>query len=111
MGAGKQVCVRDNYYSIDVGGPLDGVATVRLGGSLDIGAREDVRDAIVRVEAERVLVDLGNVRFIDSEALAGLIEGFLKAREGGVDIRAVNVRGIVHRVLEVTGTLELFGAA
>ena len=103
--------MRDNYYSIDVDGPRDGLATVRLGGSLDIGAREDLRDAIVRVEAARVLVDLGQVRFIDSEALAGLIEAFLKVREGGVEIRAVNVRGIVHRVLEVTGTLELFGAS
>lgn len=103
--------MRDRYYRIDVLGPRDGLATIRLGGSLDIGAREDLRDAIGGIAATTVLVDLGAVRFLDSEALAGLIEGFLKARESGVDIRAVNARGIVLRVLEVTGTLELFGPA
>jgi anti-anti-sigma factor len=101
--------VRDPYYTIDVAGPRDGLATIRLGGSLDIGAREDLRDEIGRVRAATVLVDLGAVRFIDSEALAGLIEGFRTARAGGVRIRAVNACGLVRKVLEVTGTLELFG--
>lgn len=102
--------MREKYYSIDIAGPKDGLATVRLGGSLDIGAREDLRDAIAQVSADRVIVDLGHVRFIDSEALAGLIEGFLRARKAGAEVRAVNARGIVLRVLEVTGTMELFQA-
>jgi anti-anti-sigma factor len=107
--------VRERYYSIDTFVPQDGLGTLRLGGSLDIGAREDVRDSIADAGAapvlDALLVDLGAVTFVDSEALAGLIEGFLEVRETGVAIRMVNAHGIVRRVLEVTGTLELFGAA
>jgi anti-anti-sigma factor len=106
--------VRERYYSIDTFVPEDGLGTLRLGGSLDIGAREDVRDSIADAATapglSSLLVDLGGVTFLDSEALAGLIEGFLKVRETGMAIRMVNANGLVRRVLEVTGTLELFGA-
>jgi anti-sigma B factor antagonist len=105
--------VRERYYSIDTFVPKNGLGTLRLGGSLDIGAREDVRDSIMEAAAapglRTLMVDLSGVAFLDSEALAGLIEGFLRVRETGVGIRMVNAYGIVRRVLEVTGTLELFG--
>lgn len=105
--------MRDGYFTIDASGPAGGVVRLRLGGSLDIGARDDVREAIITAAAgdgvTSVTVDLEQVRFLDSEALAGLIEGFLRARSAGVAVRAVHPQGIVLRVLEVTGTLELFG--
>ena len=106
--------MRERYYSIETYEPVNGLGTIRLGGSLDIGARDDVRDSITEAGAapglSSLLVDLSGVAFLDSEALAGLIEGFLKVRETGVPIRAVNANGIVRRVLDVTGTLELFEA-
>jgi anti-anti-sigma factor len=106
--------VREQYYSIDTFVPSGGIGTLRLGGSLDIGARQNLRAAIIDAGAaggvETVLVDLGGVTFVDSEALAGLIEGFLEARATGVGVRAVNANGIVRRVLDVTGTLQLFEA-
>ena len=101
------------YYTIERLAPAGGVGTLRLSGSLDIGARDDVCDAITAAAGApgvaSLLVDLGGVSFLDSEALAGLIEGFQKARQT-TPVRMVNAHGIVRRVLAVTGTLELFGA-
>jgi anti-sigma B factor antagonist len=104
----------DRHYEIEILDVRNGLGALRLRGALDLGAREDVRESITEAATAdgvtSVLVDLSGVTFLDSEALAGLIEGFLKARETGVAIRAVNAVGIVRRVLAVTGTLDLFGA-
>jgi anti-sigma B factor antagonist len=56
----------------------------------------------------RIEVDLSQVTFLDSEALAGLIQGYDAARRAGRDFAAVGAQGLVHRVLVVTGTLGLF---
>lgn len=99
------------YYAIHRG---SGNGHLRLSGSLDIGAREDVVAGIVAAVdqgAPAIVVDLGDVAFLDSEALGGLIQGYHAARQAGVTFRVVGARGIVHRVLAVTGTLELFTPA
>jgi anti-sigma B factor antagonist len=106
--------VPDDYYSITpLPRPdLDGTAFFRLTGSLDIGARHDLREAFSRAAAEPgvtgIVVDLADVTFLDSEALAGLIEGFTEARRAGLRFAVEGARGLVHRVLVVTGTLAFF---
>lgn len=114
VGAGRNGSVPD-YYAItrETSTPRDGagaVAHLRLSGSLDIGAREDLTEAIgdaVGEECAEIVVDLADVTFLDSEALAGLIVGCTNARRRGVGFRVSRVHGIVHRVLTVTGTLPI----
>lgn len=88
----------------------DGTATLlRLTGELDINARDDLRETILDAAgAGDVVVDLGEVTFIDSEALSALIDGFNAAQAGGTRFTVVNARGVVERVLAVSGTLDLF---
>lgn len=83
---------------------------VRPGGELDINARDDLRATILDALAESgsVVVDLGDVTFIDSEALGALIDGYNAAISAGADFRVVNARGSVARVLNVSGAQELF---
>ena len=106
----------DDYYSItrDPGVRPDGTVHVRLAGTLDIGARPDLHGALAAVAGEpgvtAVRVDLSGVTFLDSEALAGLIQGFEEARRAGLDFAVAGAQGLVHRVLAVTGTLALFTA-
>ena len=106
----------DDYYSItrEPGVRPDGTVDVRLNGTLDIGARPGLHGALAAVAGEpgvtAVRVDLSEVTFLDSEALAGLIQGFTEARRAGLDFAVVGAQGLVHRVLVVTGTLALFSA-
>jgi anti-anti-sigma factor len=85
---------------------------VRLSGDLDINAREQLRDALhaaVREDgAAGIVVDFDDTEFLDSEAMGALIEGFLAARDAGVTMSIVNTHGLVHRVLDVSGVLEMF---
>jgi anti-sigma B factor antagonist len=92
--------------------PVAGVETtgaatvVRLAGELDLYNAHLVRDALLEAAAgkpERLVVDLGEVTFVDSTALGVLIEarkslenrrGFLLAAPGLETRRALEVSGL-----------------
>ena len=92
--------------------PVLGVETVgtarvvRLGGELDLYNAGEVRTALAGACAEapeRVVVDLGEVEFVDSTALGVLIEtrtklknrdGFLLAAPGLETRRALQISGL-----------------
>jgi anti-anti-sigma factor len=108
--------VTDDYFSIAAGPAetdADGVLTTRvvLAGSFDIGARDDLSDALAGVveagPGDRIVVDLAGVRFIDSEAISALIEGYLAAEGAGVSFRFARAAGIVKRVLTIVGLTHL----
>ena len=79
---------------------------VRLGGELDLYNAAEVRSALADACAEapeRIVVDLGEVEFIDSTALGILIEtrtklvnrdGFLLAAPGLETRRALQISGL-----------------
>jgi anti-sigma B factor antagonist len=79
---------------------------VRLGGELDLYNAEQVRDALRKVCSDspsRVVVDLGEVEFLDSTALGVLIEArtmlenrraFLLAAPGLETRRALQISGL-----------------
>jgi anti-sigma B factor antagonist len=79
---------------------------VRLGGELDLYNADQVRSALADACAkapERVVVDLGEVEFIDSTALGILIEtrtkldnrsGFMLAAPGLETRRALQISGL-----------------
>jgi len=89
----------------------DGAVVVSLGGELDLYNAEEVRSALLEAcsgEPELLVVDLGEVRFIDSTALGVLIEarsrmadrkGFRLAAPGLETRRALEVSGLDRHFL------------
>jgi anti-sigma B factor antagonist len=85
---------------------VNGACVVRLGGELDLYNASQVREALGNACAdspERVVVDLGEVEFIDSTALGVLIEArtqlanrraFLLAAPGLETRRALEISGL-----------------
>jgi anti-sigma B factor antagonist len=84
---------------------LDGAVVVHLVGELDLYNAAELREALSALateEAERVVIDLEQVEFVDSTALGVLIE----ARSRLVDRRAFMLAapGLeTHRALQVSG--------
>lgn len=78
---------------------------VRLAGELDLYNAHVVREALLEVaedEPDRLVVDLGDVTFIDSTALGVLIEGRAKlANRRGFLLATPGLE--VRRALEVSG--------
>jgi len=79
---------------------------VKLGGELDLYNAQEVREALAEASADspqRIVVDLGEVEFIDSTALGVLIEArtrlanrraFLLAAPGLETRRALEISGL-----------------
>jgi len=99
-------------YKIGQEQAADGSATLlHLSGELDITAGDDLHAAIQgALDRGDLVVDLAGVTFIDSEALGVLIQGYNSARSRPAGFRVVNARGLVARVLAVSGARDLFGA-
>lgn len=89
----------------------DGVFILGFGGDIDVASAVTVRDALDRVIAaghHRIVLDLGEVRFLDSTGL-GVMVGRLKAvRDLGGDMHLVCSSARISRVLSITSLDEVF---
>jgi anti-anti-sigma factor len=54
-----------------------------------------------------LIIDLGQIRFLDSRGLQSLLRVHREVTAEGGQVRLRNARGVVRRVLEVTGALAL----
>lgn len=85
----------------------DGVHVVTLHGVLDLANAARVRDALVEVVGSTVVVDLAGLSFLDSSGIAALLGARSEILAAGKDFRLRGARGVVRRVLEVTGLEQL----
>ena len=91
--------------TVDVATTNDGVV-VQLAGELDMADADQVGDvllAAVDAASRRVRVQLSELRFADSSAIKAILIGAQAADERGIGYELVNPRGLVERLLEVTG--------
>lgn len=90
----------------------DGVALLVFRGELDLAAAASMRARVDAVAGRRGLViDLRDVTFIDSSALRELLNAHDVVVRSGSRIVLSGVPAGVRRLLEMTGTDELFEMA
>lgn len=87
-----------------------GVARVSLIGQLDLAGKPELRDRVGDLldddAVTGVVIDLGELTFVDSTGIGALI-GCLRLAEGtGKDLRVVGAQGRVAGVLDLTGVTE-----
>ncbi len=83
----------------------DAAVVVRLAGRLDLASAAQLKQQLTRVIAEghrRLVVDLGEVTFIDSSGLGALIAGLKAARFQHGDLRIARPAEQARLVLELT---------
>ncbi len=84
-----------------------GILTVLVSGDLDLltgpGVEEAINDALATDGVSLVQVDLSNVDFLDSYAIALLLKGCRRADERGLGYLVTGARGMAREVLELTG--------
>jgi anti-anti-sigma factor len=89
----------------------DGSTVVELAGDFDLSGADEFRsciEALIGSSNGQLLVDLGDVTFIDSCAIAALLEmRRLVAREHR-ELRLQRISAPVSRLLELTGLTDLF---
>ena len=84
---------------------------VSLTGELDMTDADQVGEVLndaVNAGKPTVRLQLSDLRFADSSAIKAILIGAQAAEDRGVEFELVNPRGLVQRLLEVTGlTLAL----
>lgn len=96
-----------NYDSLTVENVPGGAIVVH--GDIDVAGGPILEAALLRREGEGVIViDLGDVYFIDSSGLRSLLGASRRARARGASVVLRRVGPEVLRLLEITGTTSNF---
>lgn len=79
-----------------------GAGVVRGAGELDAYAAPDLTAIFDGLDADRAVVDLEAVTFMDSTALGLVVRAVRELREHGSEVRVVLPRGSARRIFEIT---------
>ena len=82
------------------------ITTVHISNNLDRKTAEDIRSAFEEIDAEKVVVDLGQVRLTSSRGLATLLSIMLEGEEEGVRFGICEVSETCLIILQTMNIVE-----
>ena len=91
---------------------LSGVTVVDLSGRITLGEgsatlREMVRDLLNKGQ-KKIILNLGDVNYIDSSGIGELVAAFTTVRNQGGDLKLLNLTRKVHDLLQITKLYTVF---
>jgi anti-sigma B factor antagonist len=91
---------------------VDGVTVLGLSGRITLGEgsvqlRDAIRDQISKGQ-KRILLDLGDVNYIDSSGLGELVSAYTTARNQGATLKLLKLTKKVHDLLQLTKLYTVF---
>lgn len=87
----------------------DSVKTIRLSGELEIGRKEEIREALQRSASDRaVLVDLSDVTYADSVALTELLRFCVSSSRDAIPVALVVRTPQFARIVQYAGLAGAF---
>jgi len=91
---------------------VDGVTIVDLSGRITLGEgsiilRDTIRDLIGKGN-KKILLNLGDVNYIDSSGIGELVSAFTTVRNQGGDLKLLNLTKKVHDLLQITKLYTVF---
>jgi anti-sigma B factor antagonist len=91
---------------------VNGVSIVDLSGRITLGEgsvllRDTVRDLIAKGQ-KKILLNLGDVSYIDSSGIGELVSAFTTVRNHGGELKLLNLTKKVHDLLQITKLYTVF---
>ena len=91
---------------------VDGVTVLDLSGRITLGegsvvVREAVRDLIGK-GAKNILLNMGNVTYVDSSGLGELVSAFTTAKNQSAELKMLSLTKKVHDLLQITKLYTVF---
>lgn len=91
---------------------VDGVTIVDLSGRITLGEgsstlRETVRDLVSKGQ-KSILLNLGDVTYIDSSGIGELVSSFTSVSNQGGRLKLLNLQKKVHDLLQITKLYTVF---
>ena len=84
--------------------PSNGTAHLRLSGRFDVAAVRALDDLIGVTQRLDVVMDVGDVTFMDGAAWLAVMDFEHRAHDWGKELRLVNTPSHVRRIFELTAT-------
>jgi anti-sigma B factor antagonist len=90
----------------------DGITIVDLKGRITLGegsvtVRDTVHDLLSKGR-KRILLNLGDVNYIDSSGIGELVSAFTAAKKQGGELKLLNLTKRVHDLLQITKLYTVF---
>jgi len=91
---------------------MDGVTILDLSGRITLGEgsvvlRDTVRDILGKGN-KKILLNLGEVNYIDSSGIGELVSAFTTVRKEGGELKLLNLTKKVHDLLQITKLYTVF---
>ncbi len=91
---------------------VDGITIVDLSGRITLGEgsvvlRDIVRDLVTKGQ-RKILLNLGDVTYIDSSGIGELVSAFTTVRNQGGELKLLNLTKKVHDLLQITKLYTVF---
>ena len=91
---------------------VDGVTIVDCSGRITLGEgsvilKDTVRDLISKGN-KKILLNLGDVNYIDSSGIGELVSAFTAVRKEGGELKLLNLTKKVHDLLQITKLYTVF---
>jgi anti-sigma B factor antagonist len=91
---------------------VDGITIVDCSGRITLGEgsvilRDAVRDLLAKGQ-KKILLNLGEVTYIDSSGIGELVSAFTTVRNQGGDLKLLNLTKKVHDLLQITKLYTVF---
>ena len=99
-------------FRVELLKPSEAVAVVDLEGEVDIYSAPRFKEILLQgidEGAQRIIVDLAKVTFIDSTALGVLVSGAKRVRPQNGTLDIVCIDENITRIFEITGLDRIFG--
>lgn len=91
---------------------VDGITIVDLSGRITLGEgsvilRDTIRDLVGKGQ-KKILLNLGDVTYIDSSGIGELVSAFTTVRNQGGELKLLNLTKKVHDLLQITKLYTVF---
>ena len=91
---------------------VDGVTIIDLSGRITLGEgsvvlRDTIRDNVGQGN-KKILLNLGDVTYIDSSGIGELVSAFTTVRNQGGELKLLNLTKKVHDLLQITKLYTVF---
>src|SRR4051812_17701649 len=91
---------------------VDGIIILDLSGRITLGEgsvvlRDTIRDLVGKGQ-KKILLNLGDVTYIDSSGIGELVSAFTAVRREGGELKLLNLTKKVHDLLQITKLYTVF---
>ena len=91
---------------------VDGITILDLSGRITLGEgsvtlRDSVRDLLAK-GSKNILLNLGNITYIDSSGIGELVSAFTSVKNSGGELKLLNLTKKVHDLLQITKLYTVF---